>query len=91
VALNHRQNVFASRLENRLLRFLVVKHHGNDNRPTIDYYISHPEFIILLNSESLLSNRHTHSAVFGRDLEQSKAEAERLSHMTELVLGCLLR
>lgn len=114
---------------------------------TWHYYIAHPEFITLLNSENLhqaahlksspniqkmnspliqtldkvlergreaglfrsgvdplqlyisiaalsffyLSNRHTLSAVFGRDLKQPKAEAERLSHMTDLVLGYLLR
>jgi hypothetical protein len=38
-----------------------------------------------------LSNRHTLSVVFGRDLQSPKAEAERLSHMTELVLGYVLR
>jgi AcrR family transcriptional regulator len=38
-----------------------------------------------------LSNCHTLSAIFGRDLRQPKAEAERLSHITELVLGYLLR
>jgi hypothetical protein len=37
-----------------------------------------------------LSNQHTLSAIFGRDLRQPKAETERLSHMTELVLGFLL-
>lgn len=37
-----------------------------------------------------LSNQHTLSAIFGRDLRQPKAEAERLSHMTELILGYLL-
>jgi AcrR family transcriptional regulator len=114
---------------------------------TWHYYITHPEFITLLNSENLhqaahlknsaiirelnspliqtldkvlergraaglfrsgvdplqlyisiaslsffyLSNRHTLQVVFGRDLKQPKAEAERLSHMTELVLGYLLR
>ncbi|MEN3295953.1 MAG: hypothetical protein V7642_5206 [Burkholderiales bacterium] len=114
---------------------------------TWHYYISHPEFLTLLNSENLhqaahlknsaiirelnspliqtldkvlergraaglfrsgvdplqlyisiaglsffyLSNRHTLQVVFGRDLKQPKAEAERLSHMTELVLGYLLR
>ncbi|HVL77423.1 MAG TPA: TetR/AcrR family transcriptional regulator [Noviherbaspirillum sp.] len=111
------------------------------------YYIAHPEFLTLLNSENLhqaahlktseriqemnsplietldrilekgrasglfragvdplqlyisiaglsffyLSNRHTLSTVFGRDLRHPKAEAERLSHMTDLVLGYLLR
>jgi AcrR family transcriptional regulator len=114
---------------------------------TWDYYIEHPEFLTLLNSENLhqaahlkrsanirkmnsplietlskvlergqtaglfrggvdpvqlyisiaalsyfyLSNCHTLSAIFGRDLRQPKAEVERLSHMTELVLGYLLR
>ena len=37
-----------------------------------------------------LSNQHTLSAIFGRDLRAPKAETERLSHMTELVLGYLL-
>lgn len=110
------------------------------------YYLRHPEFLTLLNSENLhqaghlkrskkirsihspfvqmigevlergrsrgvfrggvdpvqlyisiaglsyfyLGNRHTLSAIFGRDLIQPKAQAERLSHMTELVLGYLL-
>jgi len=114
---------------------------------TWHYYIKHPEFLTLLNSENLhqaahlknsaqiqtmnspliqtldkvleqgratglfragvdplqlyisiaalsffyLSNRHTLSVVFGRDLQSPKAEAERLSHMTELVLGYVLR
>ena len=114
---------------------------------TWHYYIGHPEFMTLLNSENLhqavhlknsdqiqamnspliqtldkvleqgraiglfrggidplqlyisiaalsffyLSNRHTLSVVFGRDLQSGKAEAERLSHMTELVLGYVLR
>ena len=113
---------------------------------TWNYYIAHPEFISLLNSENLsraehlkksvniremnsplvqmldtvlehgrtlrlfrsgvdpvqlyisiaalayfyLSNQHTLSAIFGRDLRQPKAETERLSHITELVLGYLL-
>ncbi len=38
-----------------------------------------------------LSNRHTLSAIFGRNLLGPKAKAERLSHMTELVLGYLAR
>jgi len=113
---------------------------------TWNYYIAHPEFLSLLNSENLrkaahlektanimemnsplvqaldtvlehgrtarlfrsgvdpiqlyisiaalsyfyLSNQHTLSAIFGRDLRAPKAETERLSHMTELVLGYLL-
>jgi AcrR family transcriptional regulator len=38
-----------------------------------------------------LSNNHTLSAIFGRDLMASKARSERLSHMIELVLGYVLR
>jgi AcrR family transcriptional regulator len=38
-----------------------------------------------------ISNRHTLSASFGRDLMAPKALAERLSHMTEVFLGYLLR
>lgn len=114
---------------------------------TWNYYLEHPEFITLLNSENLhqarhlkaspsirnvnsplialleriledgrksgvfrdgvdavqlyisiaslsyfyLSNSSTLSTVFGRDLRTPKAEAQRLSHMTDLVLGYLLR
>ena len=114
---------------------------------TWHYYLDHPEFITLLNSENLhkaahlkrsqriqemnsplvqlldkvlergrreqlfrdgvdpvqlyisvaslcyfyLSNNHTLSAVFGRDLHAPKAMAQRLSHITELVLGYLMR
>ncbi|MBP6895152.1 MAG: TetR/AcrR family transcriptional regulator [Gammaproteobacteria bacterium] len=113
---------------------------------TWHYYLEHPEFITLLNSENLhraehlrrsdriqemnsplvqlldgvvergrrsgvfragvdpiqlyisiaslcyfyLSNNHTLSAIFGRDLRAPKAMAQRLSHMTELVLGYLM-
>ena len=38
-----------------------------------------------------ISNNYTLSAVFGRDLLSSKAQAERLSHMVDVVLGYLLR
>jgi AcrR family transcriptional regulator len=38
-----------------------------------------------------LSNSYTLSAIFGRDLLSSKAKTERLSHMTDVVLGYLLR
>ncbi|HEU0204869.1 MAG TPA: TetR/AcrR family transcriptional regulator [Burkholderiaceae bacterium] len=114
---------------------------------TWDYYLAHPEFLTLLNSENLhrarhlkksarvreltsplvallddvldrgrregvfragvdpvqlyvsiaalsyfyLSNNHTLSTIFGRDLRAPRALAERLSHMTDLVLGYLLR
>lgn len=114
---------------------------------TWHYYLEHPEFITLLNSENLhqavhlkqsariqemnsplvqmladvlergrrdalfrdgvdpiqlyisiasicyfyLSNNATLSTVFGRDLRAPKALAQRLSHMTELVLGYVLR
>lgn len=112
---------------------------------TWNYYLLHPEFLTLLNSENLhrarhirrsrniiamhspfvamikqvlergaragefrrgvdpvqlyisiaglgyfyLSNRHTLSAIFERDLLAPKSKAERLQHMTELVLGYL--
>ena len=114
---------------------------------TWHYYLEHPEFITLLNSENLhgaahlkrseriqemnsplvqlldtvlergkkdnlfragvdpvqlyisiaslcyfyLSNNHTLSAIFGRDLRAPKAMAQRLSHMTDLVLGYVLK
>jgi len=37
-----------------------------------------------------LSNKHTLSTSFGRDLMSSRAVAERLSHMTDVILGYLL-
>lgn len=114
---------------------------------TWDYYIEHPEFLTLLNSENLhqakhlirseriremnspliqtlgeilergrkegifrggvdpvqlyisiaslayfyLSNSHTLSAVFGRNLMTAKAHSERLSHICDVVLGYVLR
>jgi AcrR family transcriptional regulator len=114
---------------------------------TWDYYITHPEFLTLLNSENLhqgrhlamssrvrdtnsplietlaeilergrkegifrggvdpiqlyvsiagmayfyLSNNHTLSAIFGRDLMTPKAHQERLSHMCEVIQGYVLR
>ena len=114
---------------------------------TWHYYLDHPEFITLLNSENLhrathlkrseriqdmnsplvqlldgvlergrreklfrsgvdpvqlyisiaslcyfyLSNNDTLSTIFGRDLRAPKAMAQRLSHMTDLVLGYALR
>ena len=112
---------------------------------TWDYYLKHPEFLTLLNSENLhrarhlrrsrqiaamhsplvamlrgllgrgarkgefrrgvdpvqlyisiaglgyfyLSNRHTLSTIFERDLLSARNKAERLKHMTGLVLGYL--
>ena len=38
-----------------------------------------------------LSNSHTLSAIFGRDLMSAKARNERLNHMGDLILGYLLR
>ena len=38
-----------------------------------------------------LSNNHTLSAIFGRDLMGPKALSERLSHITEVVMGYVLR
>ena len=114
---------------------------------TWNYYLDHPEFLTLLNSENLhrathlersqrvremnsplihtlgeilergrlegtfrggvdpvqlyisiaglayfyLSNKHTLSAVFGRNLMTPKARNERLSHITDVILGYLLR
>ena len=114
---------------------------------TWGYYLAHPEFLRLLNSENLhqgrhlaqsariremnsplietlagilergrgeglfrggidpvqlyvtiagiayfyLSNNYTLSAVFGRDLMTPKAHHERLSHMSDVVLGYVLR
>jgi AcrR family transcriptional regulator len=114
---------------------------------TWNYYLAHPEFLSLLNSENLhrashlggskrvrdmnsplirtlgeilergrrdgslrggvdpmqlyisiaglayfyLSNRHTLSTVFGRDLMTPKARHERLSHICDVILGYVLR
>jgi AcrR family transcriptional regulator len=114
---------------------------------TWDYYLKHPEFLTLLNSENLhrarhlkrsrdiaamhspliallrdllrrgeragrfrrgvdpvqlyisiaglgyfyLSNRHTLSTIFERDLLAPRSKAGRLQHMTELVLGYLTK
>jgi AcrR family transcriptional regulator len=114
---------------------------------TWNYYLAHPEFLTLLNSENLhrarhlrrstkmrsmhsplvatiadvlerghkaglfragvdpvqlyisiaglayfyLGNCHTLSTIFERDLLSTKAKVERLSHMTDLVLGYLVR
>ncbi|MES3003696.1 MAG: TetR/AcrR family transcriptional regulator [Pseudomonadota bacterium] len=38
-----------------------------------------------------LSNNHTLSAIFGRDLLSAKARNERLAHMCDVVLGYVLR
>ncbi len=114
---------------------------------TWNYYLAHPEFLTLLNSENMhrarhlkqsakvktmhsplvqtiagvlerghkaalfragvdpvqlyisiaglsyfyLGNSHTLSTIFDRDLLGAKAKVERLSHMTDLVLGYLVR
>jgi AcrR family transcriptional regulator len=114
---------------------------------TWNYYLAHPEFLSLLNSENLqaarhlenserarqmnspliatlgeilargrkegsfrggvdplqlyvsiaglsyfyLSNHHTLSAIFGRDLMAVKARNERLTHMCDVILGYVLR
>jgi AcrR family transcriptional regulator len=114
---------------------------------TWHYYLQHPEFLTLLNSENLhrarhiegseraralntpliaalgrilerghasgvfrggvdplqlyisiagiayfyLSNQHTLSAIFGRDLMAAKALDERLSHICDVILGYVLR
>jgi hypothetical protein len=38
-----------------------------------------------------LGNSHTLSTIFDRDLLATKAKVERLSHVTDLVLGYLVR
>ena len=38
-----------------------------------------------------LGNSHTLSTIFDRDLLATKAKVERLSHMTDLVLGYLVK
>ena len=38
-----------------------------------------------------LGNKHTLSAIFGRDLLKPRAKSERLAHMTDLVLGYLFK
>jgi AcrR family transcriptional regulator len=114
---------------------------------TWNYYLEHPEFLTLLNSENLhrakhleqsahvremnspliqtlagilergrqsgtfrggvdavqlyisiaglayfyLSNNHTLSAIFGRNLMSPKARTERLSHICDVILGYVLR
>jgi AcrR family transcriptional regulator len=114
---------------------------------TWTYYLEHPEFLTLLNSENLhrarhldgsarvrelnspliqtlaeilergrldgsfrggvdpvqlyisiaglayfyLSNNHTLSAIFGRNLMSPKARSERLSHICDVILGYVLR
>jgi AcrR family transcriptional regulator len=114
---------------------------------TWNYYLEHPEFLTLLNSENLhrarhldgsarvrelnspliqtlaeilergrrdgsfrggvdpvqlyisiaglsyfyLSNNHTLSAIFGRNLMTPKARSERLSHICDVILGYVLR
>ena len=114
---------------------------------TWNYYLAHPEFMTLLNSENLhraqhlrrsqkiramhspliatlsevlargvregvfrrgvdpvqlyvsiaalgyfyLSNNHTLSTIFGRDLMAPRAKAERLAHINDLVLGYLAK
>lgn len=114
---------------------------------TWNYYLEHPEFLTLLNSENLhrarhldgstrvrelnspliqslgeilergrldgsfrggvdpvqlyisiaglsyfyLSNNHTLSAIFGRNLMSPKARSERLSHVCDVILGYVLR
>jgi tetracycline repressor-like protein len=40
---------------------------------------------------TVFSNNHTLSTIFGRDLMSPKALSERLSHITEVVMGYVLR
>ena len=136
--------------EERRLNLLALKPTDAVRRLvefTWDYYLAHPEFLSLLNSENLqaarhlensqraremnspliatlgeilergrkegtfrggidplqlyvsiaglayfyLSNHHTLSAIFGRDLMTAKARNERLTHMCDVILGYVLR
>ena len=136
--------------EERQLKLLALKPADAVRRLvefTWDYYLAHPEFLSLLNSENLqgarhletsqraremnspliatlgeilergrkegsfrggvdplqlyvsiaglsyfyLSNHHTLSAIFGRDLMTAKARNERLTHMCDVILGYVLR
>jgi hypothetical protein len=38
-----------------------------------------------------ISNQHTLSAIFGRNLMSAKAKNERLTHMSDVILGYVLR
>jgi AcrR family transcriptional regulator len=136
--------------EERKLNLLALKPADAVRRLvefTWNYYLAHPEFLSLLNSENLqaarhlenserarqmnspliatlgeilergrkegsfrggvdplqlyvsiaglsyfyLSNHHTLSAIFGRDLMTVKARNERLTHMCDVILGYVLR
>lgn len=136
--------------EERRLNLLALKPADAVRRLvefTWDYYLAHPEFLSLLNSENLqaarhlqsspraremnspliatlgeilergrkegtfrggvdplqlyvsiaglayfyISNQHTLSAIFGRNLMTAKAKNERLTHMCDVILGYVLR
>lgn len=136
--------------EERRLNLLALKPADAVRRLvefTWNYYLAHPEFLSLLNSENLqaarhleksqraremnspliatlgeilergrkegsfrggvdplqlyvsiaglayfyISNQHTLSAIFGRNLMSAKAKNERLTHMTDVILGYVLR
>jgi AcrR family transcriptional regulator len=136
--------------EERRLNLLALKPADAVRRLvefTWDYYLAHPEFLSLLNSENLqgarhlessqraremnspliatlgeilergrkegtfrggvdplqlyvsiaglsyfyISNQHTLSAIFGRNLMSAKAKNERLTHMSDVILGYVLR
>jgi AcrR family transcriptional regulator len=136
--------------EERRLNLLALKPADAVRRLvefTWDYYLAHPEFLSLLNSENLqaarhlensqraremnspliatlgeilergrkegsfrggvdplqlyvsiaglayfyISNQHTLAAIFGRNLMSAKAKNERLAHMSDVILGYVLR
>jgi AcrR family transcriptional regulator len=136
--------------EERRLNLLALKPADAVRRLvefTWDYYLAHPEFLSLLNSENLqaarhlensqraremnspliatlgeilergrkegsfrggvdplqlyvsiaglayfyISNQHTLAAIFGRNLMSAKAKNERLTHMSDVILGYVLR
>ncbi len=155
----NKDSLFLAVLEDtyRSIRAAEQKLHLTDLPPTEavrrlteftwNYYLEHPEFLTLLNSENLhrgrhleqsrrardmnspliqtlgdilergrtagvfrggidpvqlyisiaglsyfyLSNNHTLSAIFGRNLMSPKARSERLSHICDVILGYVLR
>ena len=80
-----------SRAQNRELQTLLLArgHAAGVVRGGVDavqLYIS-----IAGLSYFYLSNNHTLSAIFGRNLLSPKARSERLSHITDVILGYVLR
>lgn len=86
---SQRARVLNSPLIDMLARILERGQRDGSFRGGVDpvqLYVS-----IAALSYFYLSNNATLSAIFGRDLMTPKARAERLSHMTDVILGYLLR